>query len=166
MIMNLDNLSENDILHKPVPFKQLLENSVYYPFSWSDGRPIKLANTLFRRQFHEVNSFVYCDFFMDEQKCMQEMDTLCGYHPIAIRKLTPCEYLVKDFKVELSSNDEDHYLQLVVEMMTVITPNSLPFGVYLSATRQRIPSMVPRGCQYYTSGGATMKPWLCFSSSI
>lgn len=109
MIMNLDNLTENDILHKPVPLTQLLENSVYYPFSWTDGRPIRLANTLFRRQFHEVNSFVYCDFFMDEQRCMQEMDTLCGYHPIAIRKLTPREYQVKDFKVELSSNDEGHY---------------------------------------------------------
>ena len=109
MIMNLDNLTENDILYKPVPLTQLLYQSVYYPFSWTDGRTIRLANTLFRRQFHEVNSFVYCDFLMDEQHCIQEMNTLCGYHPIAIRKLRPEEYQVKDFKVELSSKDEDHY---------------------------------------------------------
>ena len=39
--MNLSTLTREDILNKRIPMKELLEDSVYYPACYDDGRPIK-----------------------------------------------------------------------------------------------------------------------------
>ena len=58
--MKLNELTRESIASGPVPMDDLLRDSLYYPASRTDGRPVKLCNTVWRRL--GIDSFVYCDF--------------------------------------------------------------------------------------------------------
>jgi len=86
----------------------LLENSLFYPGAWSDGRVIKQCNTAWRK--HGVNFYIYSDYLMSEARFVsQEMDTICGYKVIGHRSLSEHEYLNPEFKLELKPGAEHKY---------------------------------------------------------
>ena len=88
--MTLNNLTPGQIAQGPVPLGDILLDSVYYPASATDGRPIALSNTVWRRL--GVNSFVYCDFALSEEKFLADTRTMHGYHVLGYRHLDPSEY--------------------------------------------------------------------------
>lgn len=99
--MELEKLTASDIKYGHLPLVELLKDSVYYPACWSDGRPIALSNTQFRRQVG-VNSFVYADFNMSESQLLGELETLRGYHIVGHRSVRPEEWQVPGFKLDLA----------------------------------------------------------------
>jgi len=101
------NLTTEDILKKRIPMKELLEDSVYYPACYTDGRPIKYCNTIWRKL--GVNSFVYCDFLMSEDKFLYQLKTVHGYHVLAHRSLSRDEYIPEGWRLELVRKDKDRY---------------------------------------------------------
>lgn len=62
----LGDLAREGVENKPLPFKQLLEDSVYYPASGSDGEPVRHLNHLSR-------SFIYVDYNYSLQRLQEEM---------------------------------------------------------------------------------------------
>ena len=105
--MNLNNLTQEDILNRRIPMKELLEDSVYYPACYTDGRPIKYCNTIWRKL--GVNSFVYCDFDMSEEKFLEELKTVRGYHVFAHRSLSRDEYIPDGWSLELGGVGHNQY---------------------------------------------------------
>ena len=105
--MDLTTLTREDILGKRIPMKELLENSVYYPACYSDGRPIKYCNTIWRKL--GVNSFVYCDFAMSEGEAVHQLGTINGYHVLAHRSLTRNEYIPEGWRLELGGRERNRY---------------------------------------------------------
>lgn len=60
-ILNQLNINKEGIITSPLPLKELLRNSVYYPSSAMDGKAVKL--------FHkEVQSFIYVDYGFDQEQ--------------------------------------------------------------------------------------------------
>jgi len=106
-MLKLENLTKDAILHGRIPLPELLEDSVYYPASSLDGRPIKYCNTIWRDM--GVKSFVYCDFLPREQEVIRELPDVLGYHLLAHRSLSPDEYIPEDWELELSGWDRDRY---------------------------------------------------------
>lgn len=101
--MNLDNFDINNIR-----MDDLLENSVYYPGAWSDGRILRSAGQEWRKL--GVNCFFFSDYLMSEEQFVHEhMDTVCGYRVAAHRSLSEHEYLAPDFKLELKPETEHKY---------------------------------------------------------
>jgi hypothetical protein len=74
----LETLSVQDILSGPLPIKSLLEDSFYYPCSALDGRVVKWYSK-------SIQSFVYCDYAISEERFLNEMDTFLGYTIVAQR---------------------------------------------------------------------------------
>lgn len=105
--MNLDNLTREDILCNDIPLTELLKDSVYYPASDLDGRPIEYCNTCWRDL--GVNSFVYCDFNVREEALVCDLKTVSGYSVLAHRRVSPKEYIPDDFCLELPGRDMGHY---------------------------------------------------------
>ena len=97
--MILDNFTPEQIAKGPVPLSDILIDSVYYPASRTDGRPIALCNTVWRRL--GVNSFVYCDFDLSEKQFMADTRTMHGYHVVGYRHLDPSEYIPDDWRIEM-----------------------------------------------------------------
>ena len=62
----LDDITKEDVENNPLPFKQLLEDSVYYPASGTDGEPVKHLNKL-------SYSFIYVDNNCSLERLHQEM---------------------------------------------------------------------------------------------
>lgn len=105
--MNLNNLTQEDILRRRIPMKEFLEDSVYYPACYTDGRPIKYCNTIWRKL--GVNSFVYCDFNISEENVLQQLKTVRGYHVLAHRSLSRDEYIPDGWSLELGGVNHRQY---------------------------------------------------------
>ena len=103
--MRLNELTPDLIKKGPVPMDDLLKDSVYYPASRTDGRPIALCNTVWRRL--GVNSFVYCDFDLSEKEFLADTHTMHGYHVLAHRHLDPSEYIPEGWKLEMAQERGD-----------------------------------------------------------
>jgi hypothetical protein len=83
----LDDLTPEDVQRQPIPFNQLLEDSVYYPASgYYDGRPVEILGKLSR-------SFVYVDYNIPLKDLKVEMERhgFKGYQIIASREITERE---------------------------------------------------------------------------
>ena len=113
----------------PIPMDELLKDSVYYPASRTDGRPIQFCNTIWRQL--GVNSFVYADFDVSEAELMRDVcgspfggRGMCGYRVLAHRCLRPEEYIPAGWKLEmvdgrywdtfLGGKGPEHYAHWVV----------------------------------------------------
>ena len=105
--MELSHLTPELIERGAVPMDELLKNSVYYPASRTDGRPIEYCNTIWRSL--GVNSFVYCDFDVSESELMRDVSAspfggrgMSGYRVLAHRRLRPQEYIPAGWKLEMA----------------------------------------------------------------
>jgi len=83
-MMKIESLTYEQIVHEPLPIKDLLANSLYYPASGLDGGVVKYYS-------HKVKSFVYSDFSIGIDKFMREMDTFRGYKVFAHRRVQEYE---------------------------------------------------------------------------
>jgi hypothetical protein len=97
--MKLSDLTPGQIADGPVPLDDLLKDSLYYPASRTDGRPIKLCNTVWRRL--GIDSFVYCDFDLSVREFLADTHTMRGYHVLAYRHLGPSEYVPEGWTLEM-----------------------------------------------------------------
>ena len=97
--MRLNDLTPERISCDPVPMDDLLKDSLYYPASRTDGRPIRLCNTLWRSL--DINSFVYCDFDVSEDEFLRETRNVLGYHVLGHRGLRREEYIPVDWHLEM-----------------------------------------------------------------
>ena len=97
--MRLNELTRESIASGPVPMDDLLKDSLYYPASSTDGRPIQLCNTVWRRL--GINSFVYCDYLVSEHGFLADTHTMHGYHVIGWRHLAPSEYVPEGWRLEM-----------------------------------------------------------------
>ncbi len=101
--MKLNDLTPELIASGPVPMGDLLKDSLYYPASRTDGRPIRLCNTLWRSL--GINSFVYCDFDVSETEFLRDTRTVLGYHVLGHRHLSREEYIPSDWRLEMVSSE-------------------------------------------------------------
>lgn len=99
VVMKLNDLTPGRIACAPVPMDDLLKDSLYYPACRTDGRPIRLCNTLWRNL--GINSFVYCDFDVSEEEFLWDTRTVLGYHVLGHRSLRKEEYIPKDWRLEM-----------------------------------------------------------------
>ena len=83
--MNLNNLTKDRINNGPVPFKELLHDSMFYPLYNDDGSPLKHCYRLFQG-LDSINSFVCCAGFKPDLK-------LAGYDIWASRDIYPDDYI-------------------------------------------------------------------------
>jgi len=97
--MKLNELTRETITRGPVPLDELLKDSLYYPASRTDGRPVKLCNTSWRRL--GIDSFVYCDFDLSVGEFLADTRTMHGYHVLAYRLLAPEEYIPQGWTLEM-----------------------------------------------------------------
>lgn len=103
--MRLNELTPEQIRKDTVPLDEILHDSVYYPASRTDGRPIALCNTVWRRL--GIDSFVYCDFDLSVQGFLADTRTMHGYHLLAYRYLAPEEYIPAGWKMEMVPSRTD-----------------------------------------------------------
>lgn len=97
--MKLNELTRESIASGPVPMDDLLKDSLYYPASRTDGRPIQLCNTVWRRL--GIDSFVYCDFDLSVGEFLADTRTMHGYHMLGYRRLDPAEYVPEGWTLEM-----------------------------------------------------------------
>lgn len=95
----LSQLSAADILEKPVPLRELLVGSLYYPSSGFDANVIRYCNTTGREL--DIDSYVYCDYGISEEDLMGEAHNFLGYHILASRPLTYKELLPHGWDVQI-----------------------------------------------------------------
>jgi hypothetical protein len=104
----LDELTRDDVLHQPVPFSQLLEESVYYPACYTDGDPVKYLSRLSR-------SFVYVDYDYGYDEMMRDFEHsgFHGYRMLAGRYVEKSEITPNGFHPHVlpSASDGDRSLQ-------------------------------------------------------
>lgn len=118
--MDLRKITPENILNRPAPIEELLKDSVYYPACGTDGRPIKYCNTIWRHL--DVNSFVYCDFDISEEKFLKDMHNLHGYHVLAHRNISKEEYIPQDWSLELPGTDAHKYTYTFLGLTTDFLP--------------------------------------------
>lgn len=104
----LSRFSYEEFYNAPVPLKELLENSAYYPGCGYDTFPIMVVNT--KWQHLRINSFVYCDFGVT----ISEIDykdrlNIYGYKCIGSRVISPKEYVPKGWKLNLFGAPAEKY---------------------------------------------------------
>lgn len=90
----LDEISQETIGSMSFPLREVLEGSLYYPASGTDGSPI-------RHWQLGVNSFVYVDMLIDESTYVRELlrqGSVRGYHVIAKRNLLANELVPNGFR--------------------------------------------------------------------
>ena len=97
--MELNSLTAERIMNGPVPLDDILRDSVFYPASRTDGRPVKLCNTAWRDL--GVDSYVYCDFDLSVPEFVSDTRTMRGYHVVGIRHLDPSEYIPRGWRLEM-----------------------------------------------------------------
>lgn len=97
--MKLNELTRESIAGGPVPMDDLLRDSLYYPASRTDGRPVQLCNTVWRRL--GIDSFVYCDFDLSVGEFLADTRTMHGYHVFAHRRIDPSEYVPAGWTLEM-----------------------------------------------------------------
>lgn len=76
----LDTLTQENILQRSLPIQDILKNSFYYPSSGLDGRVVKWYS-------HHIQSFVYCDYAIGEDRFLAEMANFKGYSILAQRSV-------------------------------------------------------------------------------
>jgi hypothetical protein len=81
----LAELTREKIEKGPLPLKELLENSLYYPSSGFDGGVVKDCNTV--GSDHQITSFIYCDYAVGEQAFLDQRDSFLGYACIGNRRV-------------------------------------------------------------------------------
>jgi hypothetical protein len=101
----LENLTKEEVeLHK-VPISDLLNNSLFYPSCGFDANIIRLESTLYE-------SFVFCDYGVEEKDFLRKVNSFLGYKILGIRKLNSTDLMHQNWKFELPPNVSiDHYLQ-------------------------------------------------------
>ncbi len=82
----LAELTAETIEHGPLPLKQLLENSLYYPSAGFDGGVIKDCNTIGSE--NQITSFIYCDYAVGEQAFLDQRDSFLGYACMGSRRVS------------------------------------------------------------------------------
>lgn len=101
----IDKLTKEDILTKKIPLKEILENSFYYPSSGFDGNVIRIYSK-------EIQSFVYCDYGIEESHLIRYLNDFYGYKILANRKVELSEFNPEKWKVQLPPNiTEEKYLR-------------------------------------------------------
>lgn len=89
----IDNLTKEQILNEPLPLRQLLEDSLYYPASNFDGGVIKHCNTQGRAL--GIQSFVYCDYSVSHWELKKDVNLhIRGYKVYADRSIKKEELLL------------------------------------------------------------------------
>jgi len=83
----LTNLSIKDIEEGPIPLKEILANSLYYPACDTDGGVVKDCNTL--NKALGIENFIYCDYTSGEERFNETINSFRGYKAIAVRNLRP-----------------------------------------------------------------------------
>lgn len=98
-----------------LPVEELLRDSVYYPACAFDGGIIRLFNTRLREE--GVTSFVYCDFYADEEKLVEDVRKhMRGYHVLADRTVMESEFVKGtrvDFPFDMSLNECRKYERIM-----------------------------------------------------
>lgn len=82
----LAELTQEKIEKGPLPLKELLESSLYYPSAGFDGGVIKDCNTIGSE--HQITSFIYCDYAVGEQAVMDQRDSFLGYACMGSRRVS------------------------------------------------------------------------------
>ena len=82
----LTDLTSSSMQNSTFPLRKLLENSLYYPCSWFDGKPIEHLSG-------NIVSFLYVDYFYSKEDFMNELSTkgFLGYHVLGSREVTKIE---------------------------------------------------------------------------
>lgn len=98
----LDGLTTEDVANKLIPFKQLLEDSVYYPASGTDGAPVQYLHHLSR-------TFIYVDYNYSLERLKSEMlnHGFMGYEIFAERLVREHEITPKNFRPHEFPSKED-----------------------------------------------------------
>lgn len=74
---------------EPLPIRDLLAGSVYYPACGFDGDPVKYFASSFQ-------SFVYVDYGYKRSEVESELGKFTGYRVISVRDVTPGDFGVSD----------------------------------------------------------------------
>lgn len=159
--MNLSSLTREDILHRAIPMKDLLEGSVYYPACDTDGRPMKYCNTIWRKL--GVNSFVYCDFAMPEGKLLDQLRTVRGYRILAHRSLYREEYIPEGWELGISEKDASRYFDTLYGNTSKGIATYVHWVVFETASRKNSVFRPKRISLIYVGGEgvATFQQFYC-----
>jgi hypothetical protein len=87
-----EKLTRDDIMNGPLPIRDLLQQSLYYPSCGFDGGVVKDCNTHARAL--GIRSFIYCDYATGKDAFMEEQNTFNGYHifadrPVTLKEMSP-----------------------------------------------------------------------------
>ena len=127
----LTNLTPNEIQNGPFPLSDILDGSLYYPASGTDGSPI-------RHWEIGVDSFVYVDFSITRQYYVQEINhgafngyALLANREVSINDLTPNGF---DFQIPTCINKR-RYIDAV---RMALADGTGPFGMW--SVFERLPA--------------------------
>ena len=80
--------------HTPLPLTELLQNSIYYPFSHFDGSVVKAYGKDFQ-------NFVYCDYGVTEADLVAKIETFRGYDVLTHRPVQKEELVPNGWKPQM-----------------------------------------------------------------
>lgn len=103
----LSQLSQEEFYEAPVPLKELLDNSAYYPGCHLDTFPIVVTNTKWRHL--GIDSFIMCDFGVKVSEIHRRDMGIDGYQCVASRVISPKEYIPKGWKLVLFGTPAEKY---------------------------------------------------------
>ncbi len=92
--MILTQITPWQIQNEPVPIKELLKDSLYYPSAGFDGGVVNFFSK-------QVQSFVFCDYGFHEREFLDKMDGFRGYKVLANRKLDPNDLTPNGWKMQI-----------------------------------------------------------------
>lgn len=90
----LSTLTTEKILNEPLPIQKLISDSLYYPSAGFDGGVVEY----FSQQFQ---SFVYCDYGIEEDDFLNQIDTFHGYSILAQRHVLKEEITPEGWRPEI-----------------------------------------------------------------
>ena len=103
----LAELTREKIEKGPLPLKELLENSLYYPSSGFDGGVVKDCNTV--GSDHQITSLISCDYGVGEQAFLDQRDSFLGYACIGNRRVFLNELLPSTWNPSFPPNFNKRY---------------------------------------------------------
>jgi len=112
----LNEITQETMQNEPVPMKQILDNSLYYPASGTDGTPVKLMSK-------EIQSFVFVDYAISRTQIQNIIDNegFRGYKCLGIRDVSELEITPYGFHPTiLPSEEELHKLKKTMEYPDLI----------------------------------------------
>lgn len=110
----LARLTPESIRHGPLPMRELLDDSLYYPGGGSDGDPVKHLGGL-------VHSFVYVDYSVTEGEFTAGQDFV-GYRILGSRRLTPGDLNAGSWRVVEAPRESDITYPYCLPYITGMTP--------------------------------------------